>query len=830
MTLVQLVIPFDVAHDTVDELGRLGVVQFKDMNPHQTATQRAFVNDVTRIDDMERKLRFFYQQVEKFSAKYNKPDLLNAMMRDMSIDADERLDGDGLASIPELEILFDELEREMIQLNQGEDGLRRMLSEAIEKRHVLEMDAKFFAAGGRDDAQAMPLLGAGGSSLAAITGSISRDRVAVFERVLWRVTRGNLFMRIAEIEEELQDPTTEEFVEKNAFLIFTQSHIAEEKIRKLCEAFGAHLYDYPEGPEGQQAEIMALTRKEEDLKVVLSQNAKGCLQMFQRVSKSYDAWRARVLKEKSIYHTLNLFRYNVGGKALIAEGWCPSSELERVNLATQRASSRSGSRLPVVMKPIHDTPETPPTFFKTNRFTWAHQEIVDAYGIARYKEINPTVFSIITFPFLFGVMFGDVGHGILMLMFVSYLIYKEKEFMKSNLNEMVETCFDGRYIILLMSLFAIYNGFIYNEFFSVPMAFGGFPASSMWEYNTADESLMMVLKRDTDTDTNTADTYVYPFGVDPAWKGCVNELYYYNSLKMKMSVLLGVTHMSVGICLSGFNAVYRRKWYDLFFEFIPQIIFMMSIFGYLCCLIILKWFIDWGDALENNPDQEIPSLLTTLVDMFLSPTSLNNAGEAERIWQSQQLLQIVLLLLALVCVPWMLLPKPFLLKRDHEAQKKKHGYQKLGDGQGASLLQDEKEALDDDGGEGEEEEFEFQEVMIHQIIHTIEFVLGAISNTASYLRLWALSLAHSELSTVFWERVFVLTLTMGNPLAMFCGFGAWAGLSLAVLMIMESLSAFLHALRLHWVEFMNKFYAGDGYKFSPYSYTTILSADEENDS
>lgn len=547
-------------------------------------------------------------------------------------------------------------------------------------------------------------------------------------------------------------------------------------------------------------------------------------------------------REKATYHTLNKLSVDVTRKVLVAEAWVPVAAKGRVRDALRLAALRAASVMGTVFQPMI-TYEPPPTYHQTSKFTSAFQGIVDAYGIARYREANPGVFTIITFPFLFAVMFGDIGHGILMLMFALLLVLREKKMAKQDLGDILGMMFGGRYIILLMSVFSIYTGFVYNEIFSVVTTFFGRtrfacatdgsltdPVAMMMDHSLCPSAFKTGLEMQT-----TGSPFA--FGVDPAWHGTRTELQYLNSLKMKMSIVLGVVQMNAGIILSYFNQRYFADTLSTLCEFIPQMIFLNALFGYLCILILLKW------ATGSTAD-----LYHTLIYMFLNPGDVDCGGACpeNKMFPGQAGLQVFLLLAAFVSVPIMLLPKPLILKKRHEKrtqQSASYGllspeenafrFQRYSDeesvGGGEAAAGHTRAPAQTSGahaggghGDGHGEEFDFGEVMVHQMIHTIEFVLGAVSNTASYLRLWALSLAHSQLSAVFYDRVLMGQIQGGgSPFAIVVAFYVFTCATLGVLMVMESLSAFLHALRLHWVEFQNKFYHGDGYQFAPFSFETI---------
>ena len=66
---------------------------------------------------------------------------------------------------------------------------------------------------------------------------------------------------------------------------------------------------------------------------------------------------------------------------------------------------------------------------------------MDSYGIATYQEVNPGLFAVITFPFLFAVMFGDIGHGTIIFFAALIMILNERKMARADLGEIFGTFF-----------------------------------------------------------------------------------------------------------------------------------------------------------------------------------------------------------------------------------------------------------------------------------------------------------------------------------------------------------------------------------------------------
>ncbi|KRX55150.1 putative V-type proton ATPase subunit a [Trichinella sp. T9] len=891
MCRCQLFLQTEASYACVSELGELGLVQFRDLNPDVTAFQRKFVNEIRRCDEMERKLRFLEKEIIKD--------------RIPILDTSENPDAPLAREMIDLEATFEKLDNELREVNMNEEMLKKNFLELTELKHILRKTQAFFdevpepsdflsderetllsqedhlktsvlkvgmlmmmmmlcVVVQQENIQAMQSLHANDGNLGQVNpaleydgelivtgdhkesfggklnldfvvGVILRERIPAFERLLWRACRGNVFLKQAEITESLEDPATGDLVQKSVILIFFQGEQLKSRVKKICEGFRATLYPCPETPQERREMAIGVMTRIEDLKTVLGQTQDHRHRVLVAAAKNIRIWFTKVRKIKSIYHTLNLFNLDVTQKCLIAECWCPVADLDKIQLALKRGTEESGSSVPSILNRMYTT-EAPPTYNRTNKFTAGFQNIVDAYGVASYREVNPALYTIITFPFLFAIMFGDFGHGLIMFLFALFLIVKEKQLIARKIrDEVFNIFFGGRYIIFLMGLFSMYTGIVYNEVYAKSVNIFG----SSWVIPPEVDDNVLANMEKIQLNPNTSFLgHAYAYGIDPAWNIAVNKLNFLNSFKMKMSVIIGVFQMIFGVVLSLFNYRFFNRKLDIYTMFIPQMLFMCCIFLYLCILIIYKWTAFSAApadmAVGHYPGSHCaPSLLIGLIFMFMFQQ--RNYGFADSkcvtnaFYPGQVGFEQFLVVVAVLCAPTMLFVKPYLIYRERKNRSNDghiaiHADMNSDDAEAVQIKQKASSSTSA-GAHDEHDDMNIGEIFIIQAIHTIEFCLGCISHTASYLRLWALSLAHAQLSEVLWSMV--LRIAFGfqgyaGAIAVYLIVWAFGMLTICILVLMEGLSAFLHALRLHWVEFQSKFYTGSGYLFTPFSFDVIL--------
>lgn len=152
-----------------------------------------------------------------------------------------------------------------------------------------------------------------------------------------------------------------------------------------------------------------------------------------------------------------------------------------------------------------------------------------------------------------------------------------------------------------------------------------------------------------------------------------------NSLKMKISVILGVANMLLGTCMKGFNAIYNKDYIEFVFEVITQFLLLLVLFGFMDYMIILKWLTNWEDEKYTSNNEFAPGIINTMIIMFINvgnkppPAKEGDPVQAD-LMPNQKNTMILCLITAAFCVPLMLFVKPlYVLANEKSAKKAKTG-------------------------------------------------------------------------------------------------------------------------------------------------------------
>lgn len=353
----------------------------------------------------------------------------------------------------------------------------------------------------------------------------------------------------------------------------------------------------------------------------------------------------------------------------VLEGYVPKDHVQELTNSVQQALN---GRVVSFVKE-EETSASVPVSFKYPRFFKIFDSITNLYGSPSYNEVNPTPIMALSFPILFGLMFGDLGHGI-SLALLGLVFYRFFGSMKKI----------GLVLIITGIAGAIIGALLYGEFFG--------------------QSLHHLV------------------GYEPPLHPSEELM-----TMLKISLFVGVAHISLGLFLSFTNSLIQRRYSAAFLVNLPKLalyigfIYVVFAFG----LNLMDWF--------SGP---IYYILGPVLFLFLA--------------------------------------EPFYEISKHG----KKGVGKLGE-------------------------------MFFEIFETM---ISFISNTVSYLRIFAMVVAHIMLTTVFYS---LAEITSGG------GMGFVLSPLLIVVgnvfvVLLEGILVLAQDLRLHFYEWFSKFYSDGGIRFSPF--------------
>jgi V/A-type H+/Na+-transporting ATPase subunit I len=267
------------------------------------------------------------------------------------------------------------------------------------------------------------------------------------------------------------------------FMRFAMPSKYRVEIEKILKTHHSEIFQIPQ--ELPHDVPLALKEVNNQLKQTSHQEKQGLSQIRKLGKENHNkliSWKETV---ENILAMLRAERKILqSGRLAHIKGFVPQKRFDA--LSQKINSDLEGKALVLENEPVPEA--DPPTMVSHNRFVKPFEEITKLYGLPHYDELDPTPIVAITFPLIFGLMFGDIGHGLLLLIGGVTLgtLIKKGQAIKN-------VC----WILAACGVGAIIAGILFGEFFGIevfkPLWFSPFPPLSGSQTATTDNVLMFLI-------------------------------------------------------------------------------------------------------------------------------------------------------------------------------------------------------------------------------------------------------------------------------------------------------------------------------------------------
>lgn len=311
MSFCQLIIPKDIIVPTLTKLAEIGLAQFINLNEHESSLNLPNTTAIYELVEIERQIQNVYSQCKQI--KVNVPQIANKSTNPTSNE------------INEISEKIDKFQKTFIEITENSRLLEILECNLLEAKFVLEFCHAFFSSAGisttRDSLTTALLHDAtidfpmynndldfsNISMLEYVSGTVSIKRKYAFERMLWRVCKGNFCVTYSKDNISSYDScrsiTSKEA--KQSFFLFFHGETIKIKILKICEGFHCNLIHCPESTADRTNMLKGIVMQIGDIKVVRNKTEAQRIDMLTEISEKLYPTLIKVKKMKEIYFAMN---------------------------------------------------------------------------------------------------------------------------------------------------------------------------------------------------------------------------------------------------------------------------------------------------------------------------------------------------------------------------------------------------------------------------------------------------------------------------------------------------------------------------------------------